>query len=305
MCHPRPIYPIRPVPPFRRFVPKWRLYKVYAFPQYDLMIARMPALSPPPVWLVELFAGFMYWLVFLLVLEPGNILRAYYAGYDLAFDHEALRITAASCLGALVTPSALWLSRRLFPARQPWHILALTTAMAALSVALILVSCLLAAWIFEHVWVPSIDDVAGMLAGNGVLLVFALLAFCGLELAVRRANTVSPILPAVVGHIMIKTRGRQVLLKLDTVVWIESQGNYLAFHTGDATHLIRSTLSAFEGRLDPSNFVRIHRSHVVALDRVTGIEIFDNGDGILYLNNNTELKISRNYRKVLLTRYRA
>ena len=43
---------------------------------------------------------------------------------------------------------------------------------------------------------------------------------------------------------------------------------------------------------------------MVALDRVTGIEIFDNGDGILHLDNNTELKISRNYRKVLLTRYR-
>ena len=262
----------------------------------------MPALSPPPAWLVELFAGFSYWLVFLLVLEPGNMLRAYYAGHDLALDHEILRITAASCLGALVTPPALWLSRRLFPAKKPWHILALTAAMAALSVALILVSCVLAAWIFERVWVPSIDDVAGMLAGNGVLLVFALLAFCGLEFAMRRANIGPPALSAVVDQVMVKTRGRQVLLKLDTVVWIESQGNYLAFHTGNATHLIRSTLSAFHGRLDPSKFVRIHRGHMVALDRIVGVEIFDNGDGILYLNNNTELKISRNYRKVLLTR---
>ena len=265
------------------------------------MIAPMPVLSPPPVWLVELFAGFIYWLVFLLVLEPGNILRAHYAGHDLVFDHEVLRITAASCLGALVTPPALWLSRRLFPAKKPWHILALTAAMAALSVALILASCVLAAWIFERVWLPSVDEIVGMLAGNGVLLVFALLAYCGLELAMRRANTVPRTAPATT-HIMVKTRGRQVLLKLDTVAWIESQGNYLAFHTGDATHLIRSTLSAFEGRLDPSSFVRIHRSHMVALDRVTWIEIFDNGDGILHLDNNTELKISRNYRKVLLTR---
>lgn len=268
------------------------------------MIAPMPALSPPPAWLVELFAGFIYWLVFLLVLEPGNMLRAYYAGHDLALDHEILRITAASCLGALVTPAALWLSRRLFPAKQPWHILALTAAMAALSVALILASCVLAAWIFERVWVPSVDEITGMLAGNGVLLVLALLAFCGLELAMRRASAALPALSPGVDHVMIKVRGRQVLLKLDTVVWIESQGNYLAFHTGNATHLIRSTLSAFEGRLDPAHFVRIHRSHVVALDRVAGIEIFDNGDGILHLTNNTELKVSRNYRKALMARYR-
>lgn len=268
------------------------------------MIAPVPALSSLPAWLVELFAGFIYWFAFLLVLEPGNILRAYDARHDLAFDHEVLRITAASCLGALVTPSALWLSRRLFPAKQPWHLLALTAAMAALSVVLILISCLLAAWIFEHAWVPSVGDIADMLAGNGLLLVFALLAFCGLEFAMRQTTVVPRIAPTATTHIMVKARGRQVLLKLDTVTWIESQGNYLAFHTHNATHLIRSTLSAFENRLNPASFVRIHRSHMVALGQIATIEFFDNGDGILSLSNSTELKISRNYRKVLLARYR-
>lgn len=269
------------------------------------MIARLPALSPPPRRLVELLAGFAYWAAFLLVLEPGNIMRAHHAGRDLTLDHEVLRIFAASCLGAAVTPLALRLSRAFFPAKLPWHLPVLTAAMGALSVGLILVSCFLAAWMFQHDWVPGIDDIAGMLAGNGLLLLFALLAFCGLEFALRRPSVLQPSLPAFVRHVMVKVRGRQFLLSLDMVAWIESQGNYLAFHTGDATHLIRGTLSAFESRLDPACFVRIHRRHVVALGRIAALETFDNGDGLVRLDNSTELKISRNYRKALLERYRA
>ena len=268
------------------------------------MIARPLALSLLPPRLVEVLAGFLYWAAFLLVLEPGNIMRAHNTGHNLALDHEMLRITVASCLGATVTPLALWLSRRFFPAKLPWHLPALTAAMGALSIALIFVSCFLAAWMFEHNWLPGIDDIAGMLAGNGLLLLFALLAFCGLEFAMRRPIVVQPAPPAIVHHVIVKARGHQFLLKLDTVAWIESQGNYLAFHGADTTHLIRETLSAFEGRLDPARFIRIHRGHVVALDRIAVVENFDNGDGMLRLDIGTELKVSRNYRKILLERYR-
>jgi hypothetical protein len=63
------------------------------------------ALPTLPKWVREDGYGFLYWLAFLLVLEPGNAFRAIRAGQELAFDHEVLRILAAALLGAAVTPA--------------------------------------------------------------------------------------------------------------------------------------------------------------------------------------------------------
>jgi hypothetical protein len=57
-----------------------------------------------PNWVREEAYGFLYWLAFLLVLEPGNVFRALQSGHELAFDHEAPRIVVAALLGTSVTP---------------------------------------------------------------------------------------------------------------------------------------------------------------------------------------------------------
>jgi two-component system, LytTR family, response regulator len=49
---------------------------------------------------------------------------------------------------------------------------------------------------------------------------------------------------------------------------LESADNYLRIHAGRESHLVRETLQSLEGRLDPSNFLRIHRSTLVNLDRI-------------------------------------
>ncbi|MDQ6893862.1 MAG: LytTR family transcriptional regulator [Acidobacteriota bacterium] len=46
----------------------------------------------------------------------------------------------------------------------------------------------------------------------------------------------------------------------------------MAFHAGDRQHLIHARLQDLESRLDPSRFVRIHRSHVINLDFLVAIE---------------------------------
>lgn len=62
--------------------------------------------------------GQVYWLAFLLVLEPGNILRASQDGQVLSLSHEALRIVPASLPGATVRSAALALVER-FPLGGP------------------------------------------------------------------------------------------------------------------------------------------------------------------------------------------
>jgi hypothetical protein len=65
-----------------------------------------------PPWLRHYAVGFVYWLVFLLALEPGNVLRAYQMDYPLPFGHELTRIVVAVLLGTTTSPLLLLLVRR-------------------------------------------------------------------------------------------------------------------------------------------------------------------------------------------------
>jgi hypothetical protein len=267
----------------------------------QLSIHRLPQ---PPRWAGEVLAGFAYWAAFLLVLEPGNILRAHQAGRELSIGHEALRIAAASCLGAMATPPALWLSRRLMPFRTLPGPVILLSGMAGLSVMLILTSCLLAAWVFKHTWLPTMTDIGNVLTGNGLLVLFALLAQCALDRAFAPLRSAPIPRPSPVNQIAVKTRSGQLIVDVDTIDWIESQGNYLALHTGASVHLVRDTMAALAARLDPDGFVRVHRGTVVAINRITGIDTFDNGDGLAQLRDGTQVKVSRTYRKALRDRWK-
>jgi DNA-binding LytR/AlgR family response regulator len=85
-------------------------------------------------------------------------------------------------------------------------------------------------------------------------------------------------------------------LSVIDIDWVETQGNYLALHAGPAVHLIRDTLAKFEGILDPERFARIHRTALVALDRVQEVAALSNGDASVRLRDGTQLRLSRNYR---------
>src|SRR5688500_13831000 len=71
-----------------------------------------------PVWLRGTGGAFLYWVVFLLALEPGNILHARSMGRSLEFDDEALRIAVAALLGCSTAPLLLAMVKR-FPIAGP------------------------------------------------------------------------------------------------------------------------------------------------------------------------------------------
>ena len=268
-------------------------------------------------WLREGGYGFVYWLMFLLVLEPDNLLRASRAGHPLALGHEVLRIIAAALLGAAVTPVLLGLTRR-FPILGPkrWRRVLLHSAGAAgLALALILASCILAAWGFYGTWLPSLEDVWSEFVGNGLLLVYALGALSAIAHAVyffyrvgdapRDVAVVAASAARYLSRVAIKTRGHQSFLDIASVDWIETQGNYLALHVGAAAHLIRETSVAFETQLDPVRFGRIHRRVIVAIDRIRDLRPVANGDADLRLRDGQELRVSRNFRKSLAEKWGA
>jgi len=101
--------------------------------------------------------------------------------------------------------------------------------------------------------------------------------------------------------------GRQVrFVSVEDIDWIEAQGDYAEVHVGTQTHLIRESLNALENRLDTGAFLRIHRSAIVRLSRIVGLNSLPNRYWALILKNGTSLRVSRTYsdpvRKILRRR---
>lgn len=97
---------------------------------------------------------------------------------------------------------------------------------------------------------------------------------------------------------IIKNNGRTLLIPVDDVEWIETDGNYLLLHVGQMTHLLRETLQNMERRLNPRKFLRIHRSAMVNLDCIKELHMHVNGeDQIVILKDGHQLTLSRRFRE--------
>ncbi len=94
----------------------------------------------------------------------------------------------------------------------------------------------------------------------------------------------------------VKSGGRIVFLKTEDVDWFEATGNYITLHVGGETHLIRESMSDLEGKLDPNQFVRVHRSTIVNLDRAKELQPWFRGEQILLLKDGTQLTVGRVFR---------
>jgi two-component system LytT family response regulator len=89
------------------------------------------------------------------------------------------------------------------------------------------------------------------------------------------------------------------------VDWVEGASYYACLHVGRETHLIRRTLAELEGDLGADAFIRIHRSTIVNLDRVRGLELQDGGEYEVVLDSGVRLRLSRRFRKPLYDRLAA
>ena len=90
--------------------------------------------------------------------------------------------------------------------------------------------------------------------------------------------------------------GKKVsFVAIDEIDWIEAQGDYVEIHVGARTHLIRESLNTLDERLDSKAFLRIHRSVIVRINRITSVSSLPNRDCAVTLRNGTSLRVSRTY----------
>ncbi|MEM6644883.1 MAG: LytTR family DNA-binding domain-containing protein [Bacteroidota bacterium] len=114
---------------------------------------------------------------------------------------------------------------------------------------------------------------------------------------VHMLRTVQP--PTYLQHIAARTADRVDLVHVDQIDWIEASGNYVTLHAGTRQHLVRQTLTRIVAQLDPRQFVRIHRSAVVRVDRVASLLRASHGDLTVTLRDGTLLPMSRTYKEQL------
>ncbi|NBP69411.1 MAG: DNA-binding response regulator [Cytophagia bacterium] len=97
-------------------------------------------------------------------------------------------------------------------------------------------------------------------------------------------------------ELFVKSDSLLLKLNLEDVLWVEASGDYVKIQTSDKTHVIYATLKKVEEKLDPVKFVRVHRSYIVNLSKISNIDI-----------NNLEINkriipISGTYRDDLLSK---
>lgn len=89
--------------------------------------------------------------------------------------------------------------------------------------------------------------------------------------------------------------GKHYFVRVADVDWVAADGNYLRIRAGERQHLVRHTMKEAEAKLDPTAFVRIHRSTMVAVDRVRTIETGEYGDYVVTMEDGARFRSSRAY----------
>jgi two-component system LytT family response regulator len=81
----------------------------------------------------------------------------------------------------------------------------------------------------------------------------------------------------------------------EDIRWIEAAGDYAKLHTAEKTYLSSAGLGALVDRLDPKQFARIHRSHVISFAAVDHLRSDGSGGYHAILNDGTKVRVSRSY----------
>jgi two-component system LytT family response regulator len=96
-------------------------------------------------------------------------------------------------------------------------------------------------------------------------------------------------------RLVVRSGAQVAFVPTDEVEWIEADGNYARIHARGRDYLLRETMNALDARLDPHRFVRIHRSAIVSVDRISAVEPYFHGEYVVTLAGGRRLIASRTH----------
>ena len=94
-------------------------------------------------------------------------------------------------------------------------------------------------------------------------------------------------------RVLIREEGKVHVLQTAKIDFVEAQDDYLSFASGGRRYLKQQTLGDLESQLDPSRFVRIHRSYLLNIDRIARLELYAKDSWLAILQDGSKLPVSR------------
>jgi len=101
--------------------------------------------------------------------------------------------------------------------------------------------------------------------------------------------------PKFAERLLVSAGDRALFVDAARIDWIEAARNYVRLHVGNNVYEIRGTIERLHGKLDPSKFLRVNRSHIVNLDSVKELRPWFHGEFKVLLKDGTELSWSRRF----------
>lgn len=94
-------------------------------------------------------------------------------------------------------------------------------------------------------------------------------------------------------RVVVKKGSNIIIIPVNHIHYFEAYDDYVKIHTKEGMHLKKKTMSYFEGMLDSSQFVRVHRSYMINLQELTRIEPLEKDNHIALLKNGTQIPLSQ------------
>jgi hypothetical protein len=255
----------------------------------------------PVVWAV-LFVVSVFTRSYVEVIDEAR------RGHDIGLGRPLVfEITSHLVIVALL-PALYWLHRRWPLSGGLLNLLIHVAAVVPFSIAHTAgMGALRVLWFNAVVGVPysfplTLDRLGYEFAKDVVTYLMLTTGVVALRYLLQRVPVAAPVIPPADGALperftVRKRGGREIVVEVADIDWIEAAGNYAILHVGGDTFEIRSSLTRLEGELDPKRFVRVHKSHVVNIARVAEVTPWVSGDWRIRLQDGAEVNLSRRYRQ--------
>jgi two-component system LytT family response regulator len=100
-------------------------------------------------------------------------------------------------------------------------------------------------------------------------------------------------------RVVVKTGNKIKVIPEETILYIESQDDYVMIYTSEGKYLKQQTMKYFEQHMDPRHFIRIHRSYIANIDTIKQLELYEKNSYLAVLSNGAKLKVSDSGYKLL------
>ena len=103
-------------------------------------------------------------------------------------------------------------------------------------------------------------------------------------------------------RIAVKSGSKINMIPVQEILCLQADGDYVHIHTLKGKYMKEQTMKSFERALPPGQFVRVHRSCIVNIESITGIELYEKQSRLLTLKNGFKIKVSQTGYAVLKER---